>query len=61
MKGSNTIEINHATMVEAVQEYLDKRLTTSAGRQIVKGVEAKISYGGPGTGTYTVTIEGATT
>ena len=27
MKGNNTLELNEATMIEAVQEYLDKRFT----------------------------------
>ena len=27
MKGSNTFKLNEETMIEAVQEYLDKRIT----------------------------------
>lgn len=38
MKGSNTLLFNGATMIQAAQEYLDKRLTTAAGSQIVKSV-----------------------
>lgn len=60
MKGSNKIEFNQATIVEAVQEYLNKRLTASAGTQTVQSVSANAVavYGG---GTYTVTIEEKTT
>jgi hypothetical protein len=39
MKGNNALCLNEATMVEAVQEYLDKR-TTSAGKICVQSVSA---------------------
>lgn len=38
MKGNNTLLFNGATMIQAAQEYLDKRLTTAAGAQVVKSV-----------------------
>jgi hypothetical protein len=37
MKGSNTISMNEATVMEALQEYLDKR-STDAGKVYVIGV-----------------------
>jgi hypothetical protein len=30
MKGNNELILNESTMIEAVQEYLDKRMTTFA-------------------------------
>jgi hypothetical protein len=44
MKGETKLEVTHATMVEAMQEYLDKRL--AATKQRVTAVEKKRSdYG----------------
>jgi hypothetical protein len=37
MKGSNSLHLNEATMIEAVQEYLDKRMSTHA--PVVDGVK----------------------
>jgi len=30
VKGNNTLELNEATLIEAMQEYLDKRMTDYA-------------------------------
>jgi hypothetical protein len=38
MKGNNTIDMNGATMIEAVQMYLDSQFT---GKHTVKSVKAK--------------------
>ena len=38
MKGNNTLLLNHATIIEALQEYFDKR-TTEEGRFIVLGIK----------------------
>jgi hypothetical protein len=45
MKGFNRLDFNSATLIDAVQEYLDKRLTISAGKQIVQHVTPKIDGG----------------
>jgi len=37
MKGNNTLELNEATMIVAVQEYLNKRITVET--PIVKSVK----------------------
>ena len=44
VKGSNTLEINEATMIEAVQEYFDRRLVEFA-RVSVKSVKKKRDAG----------------
>ena len=36
MRGNNTLELNEATLIEAMQEYLDKRMGQFA--PLVKGV-----------------------
>jgi len=59
MKGVNSLSLNQATMVEAVQEYFDKRLTSSAGKQTVLSVTAESTSYGPSK--YTVTVEEKTT
>lgn len=41
MKGNNSFEWNHATMVEAVQHYLDTILLKEAGTQVVTLVKSK--------------------
>ena len=59
MKGKNVLEFNQATMVQAVQEYLDKRLTKDAGVQSVLSVTSESSGYGPNT--YKATVEEKTT
>ena len=44
MKGSNTLELNESTMIEAVQEYFDRRLMKFA-RVSVKSVKKKRDAG----------------
>jgi hypothetical protein len=56
MKGMNTLRLNQATIIDALEEYLSKRLTTSAGKQKVLSV----SYAPPtgvGNGEFIVRIE----
>ncbi len=36
MKGSNELKLNEATLIEAMQEYLDKRYTSKVAVQSVK-------------------------
>ena len=43
MKGNNMLTLNTATIIEAVQEYLDKRLTSDA-RVRVTDVSPDSSY-----------------
>jgi hypothetical protein len=43
MKGNNELRLNEATMIEAVQEYLDKRAIVPKDR--VTSVKANNSYG----------------
>lgn len=50
MKGSNTLLLNKATIIEAVQEYLDKR-TMPSGRVRVSNVTQ------PGNESFTVIVE----
>jgi hypothetical protein len=54
MKGTNRIYLNQATIVAAVQEYIDKRLTAGAEQQTVLCISTDRSYGGA---TYVATIE----
>jgi hypothetical protein len=37
MKGNNELRLNEATLIEAVQEYLNKRMTTFAPKVISIG------------------------
>lgn len=42
MKGSNTMQLNEATVIEALQEWVDKRWTGGNGSHpIVKGVQQR--------------------
>lgn len=51
VKGKNTLTLNTATMIEALQEYFDKRLSPK-----IK-VETVASAGNPGyTSTFTVDV-----
>lgn len=51
MKGTNELKLNTATMMQAVQEYLDKRLQPAVKVANVEGPSGSyIQY-------YTVTIE----
>lgn len=59
MKGTNTLRFNQATIVEAVQEYLNKRLTVDAGKQTVLSVTTESNAYGPSI--FTVTVEEKTT
>lgn len=52
MKGNNMLALNTATIIEAVQEYLDKRLTSNA-RVRVTDVSQDSSYG---SATYVVRV-----
>jgi hypothetical protein len=51
MKGSNTLLLNKATIIEAIQEYLDKR-TLPTGRVRVTNATQ------PGNEAFTVIVEG---
>lgn len=53
MKGSNELVLNEATMMEALQEYLDRRMTTFAPR--VTGVTEVRS--GTVSNAFKVTVE----
>lgn len=55
MKGTNTLHFNGATITEAVQEYLDRRLTKDAGTQVVKSVVYDGNYS-----VFKVTVEDKT-
>ena len=44
MKGSNTIQFNEATIIAAVQEYLDKRYTPNIQVQSVKATSSGAGY-----------------
>lgn len=56
MKGNTTITLNQASMIEAVQKYIDGQLTSNGGFGIVKGVSpATKSYGGAQS--FTVELE----
>ena len=45
MKGSNELHINQATIIEAVQEYLDKRYTPTP-MVVSVTMESKSAYSG---------------
>lgn len=52
MKGNNTLELNEATLIEAMQEYLDKRMTEHSPRvTAVKSSKVGLSDG------FTVRVE----
>jgi hypothetical protein len=53
MKGSNELRLNEATIIEAVQEYLDKRLPTTP--VVVKSIDEN---NGGYNKTFIVKIEG---
>ena len=38
MKGVNTLRLNQATVIDALQEYLNRRMTVYAGKQKVISV-----------------------
>lgn len=40
-RGNTTVEMNQTTMVEAVQEWLDRRTSASHPRAVVKSVTGK--------------------
>lgn len=44
MKGESMLRINQATLVEALQEYLDKRLVPDAQRRVVEVCAAIDGY-----------------
>lgn len=48
MKGSNKMNLNEATMMDAVQEYLNKRTAVGYKAPKVTGVKADSSYGSRG-------------
>lgn len=52
MKGNNTLVLNEATMIEAIQEYLDKRMPQHA-----PNVQAVTSAKGASYGLNTFEIE----
>lgn len=52
MKGNNKLELNEATMIDAIQEYLNKRMTIHAPKVTsVKSSKEGLSDG------FTVTVE----
>jgi hypothetical protein len=54
VKGKNVIHLNQATIVAAVQEYLDRRLVANAEKQKVLAVNTALVNG---TTSYDATIE----
>jgi hypothetical protein len=56
MKGTNSLELNHDTVMEAIQEYLDKRLVE---KPVVTRIYSSNLSGGidNGQGTMTVALQ----
>jgi hypothetical protein len=57
MKGLNTLRFNQATLIDALQEYINKRITTDAGKQTVLSVTYESPSYGSGVGEFVVKIE----
>lgn len=46
MKGPNSLHLNEATIVEAIQEYLDKRMTAFSPKVVSVRIEEGHGYEG---------------
>jgi len=53
MKGNNSIHLCHAEMVEAMQDYLNRKFTTRPGN-----VQSVMEETTAGTSTFVIRIEG---
>ncbi len=53
MKGVNVIELNHGTVMEAIQEYMDKRLVE---KPVVVNISSLNLHGGIDTGQGTMAV-----